>query len=375
MCTDFRPLNDITKKDAHPIPRIDDLLATLKGGTNYATSLDLTSGYYQMGLTPRAIERSAFVTPDGHWEYLRMPFGLCNAPASFQRMMNDIFREYIGKYLLVYIDDITIFTATFEEHLVILEWVFKKLREEGLYLKPRKCTFATNQVAFLGYIIDKDGIQTDPDKVRAIDEYEVPKDRTGIRAFLGLAMYYRRFIKNFAKIAEPMNEQLRKKPREKKMDFYWSMWDIQQALMHAPVLIKPNWDKEFKLSTDGSAYGSGAVLGQDDDQGNERVIAYASRGSRGAEKAYESTKMECLAVVWAVKHFRYYLLGRHFILITDHSALKWLFNKKDPQGIYARWVMTLQEYDFEVQFRKGKKHVNADALSRTPIRTQGRDNQ
>ena len=376
MCTDYRMLNDITVKDPHPIPRIDDTLAMLKNGAGVCSGLDLTAGYYQMGLTKRAIERSAFVTPDGHWEYLRMPFGLCNAPASFQRMMNGIFGDMVGKTLLVYLDDITVFTKTFKEHLIILEQVFKRLREEGLYLKPKKCTFAADRVTFLGFIVDKDGLRTDPAKVEAIASYPRPRNRTEIRAFLGLAMYYRRFVKNFATIAEPLNDLLRKNPQTK----FWTTKhqnafdQIKQALITSPVLAKPDWTKVFKLYTDACATGLGAILTQDDEQGHERVICYASRGTRGAEQNYESTKLECLAVVWAIKWFRYYLIGRHFEVITDHSALKWLFNKPDPQGLYARWIMTMQEYDFKVQYRKGKKHVNADVISRTPrtTGTQGR---
>jgi hypothetical protein len=282
----------------------------------------------------------------------------------------------VGKTLLVYLDDITVFTKTFKEHLVVLEQIFKRLREEGLYLKPRKCTFAADRVTFLGFIVDKEGLRTDPIKVEAIASYPRPRNRTEIRAFLGLAMYYRRFVKNFANIAEPLNDLLKKNPRTR----FWTAKhqkafdQIKEALTTSPVLAKPDWTKPFKLYTDACATGLGAILTQDDEQGHERVICYASRGTRGAEQNYESTKLECLAVVWAIKWFRYYLIGRHFEVITDHSALKWLFNKQDPQGLYARWIMTMQEYDFKVQYRKGKKHVNADVISRIPRNTgtQGR---
>jgi hypothetical protein len=360
-------------KDAYPIPRIDDILASLKEGTGWFSTLDLTSGYYQIGLTPRAIERSAFVTPDGHWEYLRMPFGLCNAPATFQRMMNGIFADMIGKTVLVYLDDLTIFTKTYAQHLVELRKVFNLLQEEGLYLKPKKCTFVTHTMKFLGFVMDRDGLRTDPDKVAAVTSFPRPTTRTEIRAFLGLAMYYRRFVQNFAAIAAPLNQLLRKgqsltwTPEQEE-----AFQTLKIALTTSPILMQPNWEKMFTLFTDACATGLGAVLTQNDKQGRERAICFASRGTRGAEQNYGATKLECLAVVWAVKWYRYYLIGRYFEVVTDHTALKWLFSRPDPQGLYARWILTLQEYNMKIKYRKGKKHQNADALSRRPhIGTQG----
>lgn len=281
--------------------------------------------------------------------------------------MNGIFADMIGKTVLVYLDDVTIFTRTFAQHISELQEVFKRLREEGLYLKPKKCTFATNKMKFLGFVMDKNGLRTDPDKVMAITKFPQPTTRTEVRAFLGLAMYYRRFIQNFATIAAPLNQLLRKgqsltwTPEQEK-----AFRELKIALSTNPVLARPNWERMLRLFTDACAIGLGAVLAQDDDSGRERVICYASKGTRGAEQNYGATKLECLAVVWAVKWFRYYLIGRHFEVITDHSALKWLFSRPDPHGLYARWILTLQEYDMEVKYRKGKKHQNADTLSRLP---------
>jgi len=318
-------------------------------------------------MTPGAIERSAFVTMDGHWEYVRMPFGMCNAPATFQRMMNGVFSDMIGHTVRVYIDDTTIYTATFDEHMEALREVLSRLRKWGLFLKPKKCTLATDRMAFLGFIMDKDGLRTDPEKVKAIATFPRPRDRSEVRAFLGIAMYYRRFVAGFAEIAGPLNHLLRKgEPFEWTGRQERAFAEIKLKLSTSPILARPDWTKLFTLYTDASSKGLGAVLTQEDENGNERVICYASRGTRGAERNYGATQLECLAVVWAVQWFKYYLIGRRFEVVTDHAALKWLFDIKDPSGLFARWIMKLQPYDMVVKYRKGKKHQNADTLSRMP---------
>ena len=367
FCTDYRELNDVTVNDTYPLPRVDEILAQLGNRPGYLSSLDLFAGFNQIGMTPRATQYSTFITPDGTWQYLRMPFGLNNAPATFQRTMNGIFHDMVGKSMLVYIDDTTIYTRTFEEHIEILEEVLKRLRKNGLFLKPTKCHLASHELAFLGFTVDKNGIHTSKEKVEAVLNYPTPTSKTEIRAFMGLAGYYRQFVQDFSVIAEPINRLLRKsQPFEWGDEQELAFQKLIQKLCSDPILIRPDWNKEFKLYTDASALGLGAILTQDDDDKQERVICYASRGTSDTERNYGATQLECLAVVWAVNYFRYYLLGRRFKVITDHVALKWLFKMKDPSGMFARWIMKLQAYDMEVIYRKGRKHQNADAMSRIP---------
>jgi deoxyuridine 5'-triphosphate nucleotidohydrolase len=367
QCHDYINLNKITKTDTFPLPLIDDILDTLRPKAKWLTVLDMFSGFFQIGLTPSAIEKTAFVTAEGLWEYLRMPFGLKNAPSAFQRMMNMVFHDMIGKNVLIYIDDVTIYSDTFDEHIQVLTEVFKRLQEEGLYIKPSKCTFATDTISLLGFKIDRQGIRTDPEKVSAVRNFPRPTDRTTLRAFLGLANYYRRFIQGYADITRPLNKLLRLD-----QDFEWTndqtqaFRTIKLRLCSEPILARPDWNKTFKLYTDASAIGLGAVLSQDDDEGRERVIIYLSRSTTRPERNYGPTQLECLAVVWSIKKLRHYLIGRHFKVVTDHRALKWLMTSRDPVGRMARWVAYLQEYDMEIQYRKGKLNNNADALSRIP---------
>src|SRR5437588_4767918 len=337
FCVNYKKTNDVTKKDAFPLPRIDDLLAAMGNMPKWFSSFDLFSGYHQIGLTEKAIERSAFVTPDGQYEYTRMPFGMCNAPATFQRMMNEIFRDMLGKHVAVYLDDLEVYTATFEEHLEKVKEVLQRIRDNGLFLKPKKCTIATNKMKYLGFVIGEEGLTMDETKVTAIMKYPRPTSQTELRSFLGVATFYRRFIRNFSTVADALFILLRKDQKY--------VWDIdqevafrvlKQKLVTAPILVQPNWQKEFELYTDASAIGLGAILSQRDERNNERVICYASRGTRGPEKKYFATKLECLAVVWAVEWFKYYLYGRHFTVITDHAALKWLFTHKDPKPVFER---------------------------------------
>src|SRR4051812_8635589 len=217
QCHDYRPLNKITVKDGYPLPLIDDVLSQIDPGAVYLSVVDMFSGYFQVGLTEESIPKTSFVTAEGQWEYLRMPFGLCNAPATFQRMMNHVFRDMIGRNLFVYLDDVTILTKTFEEHMAVLRKVLARLRKNGLFLKPSKCEFATHKTTLLGFIIDGNGIRTDPEKVAAIAEFPRPIDRTTVRAFLGIAKYYKRFIPDFSNRCRALNDLLRTD-----RDFRWT---------------------------------------------------------------------------------------------------------------------------------------------------------
>src|SRR4051812_28991612 len=378
MCVNYKKLNDVTVKDAHPIPRAQQMLEHMQGRPNYFTSLDLWAGFNQIELSEDAKIKSAFVTPLGQYQYTRMPFGLCNTPATFQRVMNDMFRDLIGNTLYVYIDDITIYTETFEEHMKVLNEVLRRIRANGMFLKPKKCTIAAEEIHLLGHIINKEGIKTDPAKVSAVKEYPAPTSKTEVRAFMGLVGYYRHFIPACSKIAKPINDTLRKDIRFKWTDEAQEAFDkLKEKLTTAPVLARPDMDKTFCLHTDACKTGLGAVLTQQfeipgkfnrrgEPLNRERVISYASRSNHGAETKYGATQLEQLAVVWAVEHYRQYLYGKRFQVVTDHTALKSLMKLKDPKGLYARWIMRLQPYDIDLIYKPGNQHGNADAMSRRP---------
>ena len=295
-----------------------------------------------------------------------MPFGLCNAPATFQRTMDYVLGDAKGKFVMVYLDDVIIYSKTFEEHLTHLNDIFDRVRDANLRLKAEKCYFAAKELQFLGHVVGKDGVKPDPAKVDKIINYPYPTNLRDLRGALGLFSYYRRFIQNFSQIADPLYNLLKKDT-----PYLWTENQqqafnlLKQKLTEAPIVRYPNMDKPFSLYTDASDTGLGAVLSQQDGK-EEYVIAYASRTLSPAEKNYGITEKECLAIIWAVKYFRHYLCGSRFTIITDHSALKWLLNSSSETANrrLERWKITLSEYDYEVQYRKGKKHSNADALSR-----------
>ncbi len=365
LCCDYRRLNSVTAKDSYPMPRIDDTLEALAGSCVFST-LDLVSGYHQVPVAESDKEKTAFVTHKGLFQFNRLPFGLCGASATFQRLMTRALGELLDGICLVYVDDIICHTSGFDAHLGALRQVFEKLRQAGLTLRVDKCRFFETNVTFLGHIISEEGIRTDPEKVRTVHEWPVPTSQTELRGFLGLAGYYRKFVKGYATIATPLNKLL------SKTEFRWSK-EAQEAfdalklrLTNSPVLAFPDCSSEagvFILDTDASNHAMGAVLSQVTD-GEERVVAYASKAFSKSEKNYCTTKKELLAVVHFARLFRPYLLGRHFIVRTDHASLQWLRNLRDVEGQLARWVMSLQEFDFQVQHRPGTRHGNADALSR-----------
>ena len=372
FCVDYRKVNTITKRDAYPLPRIDDTLGTL-GGSKFFTTMDLASGYWQVEMAPEDRPKTAFSTPEGLYQFRVMPFGLCNAPATFQRLMDRVLGTLKWSSCLVYFDDIIVVGSSFGDHLRHIASVLMKLREAGLKLKPTKCNFFQKQVAFLGHIVSACGIATDPAKTEVIAKWPTPQSRKEVQQFLGLANYYRRFIKNFGTIAKPLHRLT-----EKNITFQWTdtcqqaFDNLRKCLMTSPILAHPDWSKSFILDTDASDCGIGAVLSQVNSDASECVIAYASRSLSRQEQRYCVTRRELLAVVEFVKHFREYLLGRRFTLRTDHGSLVWLKNFKEPEGQLARWLERLEEYDFTVVHRQGSLHNNADALSRIPCRQCGR---
>ncbi|CAF1476348.1 unnamed protein product [Didymodactylos carnosus] len=368
FCVDYRKLNVLTVKDAYPIPRVDDTLDSLQQA-KFVSTLDLRSGYWQVEMDPESRAKIAFVTPRGLFEFNVMPFGLCNAPATFQRLMDIVLAGLKWQSCLVYIDDIIIFSPTFEQHLLDLEAVFLRLKEANLTLKASKCEFCRKELKYLGHLITPDGIKPDPSLVSAVQRFPPPQKIKDLQSFLGLTGYYRRFVKNYAKIAEPLLVQLRKNPSR---SFFWDS-DCQAAfcllkdkLTHAPIMNVPNFCHPFILEVDACDYGLGAILVQEYDQ-HKYVIAYASRTLTPAERKYGATEKEALAIVWATKHFRPYIEGVHVTVRSDCKALQWLKNFKDSTGRLARWALKLDAFDLTIEHRSGKTNENADALSRYPV--------
>ena len=373
FCVDYRKLNTVTRKDAYPLPRVDDSLDTLTGSKWFST-LDLRSGYWQVEVCPEHRAKTAFTTQEGLFEFNVMPFGLCNAPATFQRLMDSVLAGLQWSACLVYIDDIIIMGKSFDDHMRNLQTVFERLRQAGLKLHPGKCQFLQQKVYFLGHVVSADGLLPDPNKTSKVKDWPTPGTVQEVQQFLGLANYYRRFIHNFAVIAKPLHHLT-----EKHTKFQWNH-DCQNAftalktcLTSAPILALPDWSRPFVLDTDASDAGIGAVLSQIHQDGREYVIAYASRTLNRAERNYCATRKELLAVVTFMKHFRQYLVGHNFTVRTDHAALTWLQNFKSPEGQLARWLETLQDYQFDIVHRPGCRHNNADALSRLPCSQCGRE--
>ena len=370
FCVDYRKLNAITVKDSYPLPRIDDTLESLAGAKCFST-LDLASGYWQVGLTEEAKQKTAFATSQGLYQFKVLPFGLCNAPSTFERLMERVLQGLRWQILLVYLDDVIIFSRSIQEHLERLDVVFSKLKEAGLKLKPKKCHLFKREVVYLGHVVSPVGISTDPSKIEVIKNWPTPKDVGDVRSGLGMFGYYRKFIKDYSKKARPLTRLT-----ERDVEFVWGQeeeeaWQmLKDELVKAPILAYPDPEKQFILDTDASGYGIGAVLSQVQD-GRERVIAYGSRTLTKEERKYCVTRQELLAVVHFIKQYRHYLYGNRFLIRTDHGALRYLVNFKDPQGQMARWLQVLDTYDFEIQHRAGRSHNNADAMSRGPCRQCG----
>ena len=310
MCIDYRELNKVTIKNKYPLPRIDDLFDQLKGAAVFS-KIDLRSGYHQLKIKDSDVPKSAFRTRYGHYEFLVMPFGLTNAPAAFMDLMNRVFSEYLDKFVIVFIDDILIYSKDQEEHKEHLRITLQTLQEHQLYAKFSKCEFWLDSVQFLGHVISKDGITVDPAKIEAVSKWPVPTTVTDIRSFLGLAGYYRRFVEGFSSLAAPLTALTRK---DKK--FEWTekceqnFRELKRRLTSAPILVIPSGEKEFTIYCDASKLGLGAVLMQ-----SGKVIAYASRQLKEHEKNYSTHDMELAAVVFALKIWRHYLYGAYSQII------------------------------------------------------------
>lgn len=363
FCVDFRKINEISTKDRYPLPLIDTVLKSLKGATCF-TTLDLRSGYWQIPVHEDDRDKTAFTIDGETYRFKRLPFGLHNAPATFQRLMNQVLAPVLGKSALVYLDDIIIYSKNANEHLEHLNNVLELISTAGLKISPGKCEFLKNELKYLGHVVSHEGIKVDPDKVTAIREMKPPNTVRGVRGFMGMASYYRKFVPNFSALAAPLTELTKKNKR-----FVWTekhqeaFQVLKDKLMMAPVLQYPDYEKTFRIHCDSSDRALGAMLCQQQD-GVDMPIAFYSRKFSPAETRYSTTEKEALAIVDSVKHFSPHVFGYHFQVLTDHAPLRYLFNYKPTVPRITRWALFLSEYDYEIIYKPGREHVVPDQLSR-----------
>ncbi|KAL0537623.1 hypothetical protein IC582_026606 [Cucumis melo] len=359
LCIDYRELNKVTVKNRYPLPRIDDLFDQIQGATVFS-KIDLRSGYHQLRIKDADVPKTAFRSRYGHYEFIVMSFGLTNAPAVFMDLMNRVFREFLDTFVIVFIDDILIYSKTEAEHEKHLRMVLQTLRDNKLYAKFSKCEFWLKQVSFLGHVVSKAGVSVDPAKIEAVTGWTRPSTVSEVRSFLGLAGYYRRFVENFSRIATPLTQLTRKGA-----PFVWSkacedsFQNLKQKLVTAPVLTVPDGSGSFVIYSDASKKGLGCVLMQ---QG--KVVAYASRQLKSHEQNYLTHDLELAAVVFALKIWRHYLYGEKIQIFTDHKSLKYFFTQKELNMRQRRWLELVKDYDCEILYHPGKANVVADALSR-----------
>ena len=373
FCVDYRSLNAVTTPDSFPLPRIDDLLDKL-GKSRYFSTLDLALGFWQIRMHPSSQDKTAFVVPQGLYEFRVMPFGLTNAPGVFQRLMQRVLSDLNPpcgtEFVSVYLDDILIFSRSLEDHLRHLQVVIEKLVAVGLKLKPAKCHFARTELEYLGHTITREGLKTNTRLVEAVRDFPVPKAVHDVRRFLGMASYYRRFIYNFARIAAPLHYLTKK-------DSQW-LWtprcesafkDLKERLVTAPVLSYPSFNQEYILETDASIQGLGAVLSQLQSDDKPHPVAYASRALSPSERNYGITELETLAVVWGISHFHHLLYGNSVTVYTDHTSVRAVLESPNPTAKHARWWTRVYGQglkDVKIRYQAGRENKSADALSRSP---------
>ena len=363
MCIDYRALNKQTVKDRYPLPRIDLLLDRL-GQARVFSKLDLAQGYHQIAMAEDSVEKTAFCTNIGQWEYLVMPFGLCNAPSTFQRLMNTVFEKELNSFILVYLDDILVYSRSIGEHWAHLRHAFDRLRRAKLYARLHKCEFLKDKVDYLGFEVGQDGIRTSPEKVRAILDWPRPLSVHDVRSFLGLASYYRKFIRGFSQLAKPLTDLTREK-----IGWQWdkreeqSFLALKAAMATAPVLRLPDFERQFVVTTDASDVAIGAILEQDFGSGLQ-PIAFSSRKLNPTEIRYSAYERELLGIVWAIGQWKHYFQGPHPIVIqTDHAPLRHLPSQTSVNSRVWRWLAVLQGYNVDIRHIPGKKNP-ADSLSR-----------
>ncbi|MEL7079228.1 MAG: reverse transcriptase domain-containing protein [Cyanobacteria bacterium J06582_2] len=364
LCVDYRALNKATAKDAFPLPNIEDALYNLHG-VEFFSTMDLIRGYYQVPMADSSKPFTAFSTAAGHWQFKRMPFGLCNAPATFQRLMGTVLSGFSWEHVMAYLDDIIMIDATFEDHLASLDKIMACFAKYGLKIKPKKCQLFRKEVQFLGHIVSTEGLSPDPANARAILEYPVPRTVRQVRRFMGMVNFYRRFIPNCSVLARPLNQLLGSRTLQWTADCQTSFDQLRESLSTPPILSYPDFGSEelFQLYTDASNQGMGACLVQVQD-GVHKVVAYLSTTYNAHELNYSVLDKELAAIRWAVKKLKPFLWGHRFVIHSDHKPLSYLQSRKNLDSRLARMLEELGEFDFEIRYVPGKCNVFADALSR-----------
>ena len=365
FCVDYRKLNSLTVRDVYPLPRIEDCLSAL-GGNEYFSSLDLSSGYWQIPMAEKDKQKTAFITPSGLYEFNVLPFGLTNAPATFQRYMDKILAGLKWQCLLVYLDDVCVYSKAFESHMIDLENTFKRIEQYRVKLKPGKCRLFQQEFLYLGHVVTRQGLRTNPLKISGVQQMSAPRNASQLRSFIGLCSYYRRFIRNCATLSGPLNKLI-----GNNVKFVWTAVEeeafqrLKWALIDAPMLTFPDYSVPFVIQTDACDEGIGAVLSQIIEK-KERVIEYRSRALQPAEKPWAVREKEALAIIYACETFRPYVYGTKFTIETDHHSLQWLMKATSPARL-VRWALRLSEFDFEIKYKRGSSNGNADGLSRNPV--------
>lgn len=363
---DYRKLNALTKDQVYPIPNIEERVEQVSRAA-YVTTLDLTRGYWQVPLTERASRYAAFVTPAGSYQPTMMSFGLKNAPFCFSRLMDKVLKG-CEAFAVPYLDDIAVFSDAWVDHLMHLREVLGRLRQAGLTVKAEKCCLARATVDYLGHNVGQGFRKPCELKISAVADYPRPITKTDVRAFLGLTGYYNHYIRDYSTLASPLTDALRGTEPTK------VAWDekketaflkLKAALISRPVLKAPDYDREFTVQCDASDRGLGAVLCQKDDDGKEHPVLYLSRKLSSREMAYCASEKECACIVWAIHKLQCYLGGAKFTVETDHCPLTWLKTATSKNSRLLRWSLILQQYHFDIKYKKGKLNGNADALSRS----------
>jgi hypothetical protein len=357
---DYMALNKLTIKDKYLIPMIEELLEELVGATTFS-KIDLRSGYHQIRMTAGEEFKTAFRTHSGHYEFLVMPFGLTNAPATFQSLMNEVFRDHLRKFILVFFDDILVYSRTLTDHYKHLKIVLEILRGHQLVAKANKCFFSKNQVEYLGHIISAQDVATNPLKIQAISDWPIPLSLKQLRGFLGLTGYYQIFVKGYGSISKPLTSLLKKGAMGWNEKAAQAFTLLKSLMTNAPVLALPDFNKLFVVEIDASKAGIGTVLMQEG-----HPIAFISKSLGPKQQSLSIYEREMMSIIHAVNKWKHYLWGRHFHIRTYHISLKYLLHQKLTTSAQHLWLVKLLGYDYDIEYKQGKENVPVDALSRIP---------